>query len=568
MLYLPASHSLASCMYITKTDDDILSDVRLFGEPAAAVLPAFMQGINITEDDVQRVETLLFKEDGSLNAQGLLQALNVDLQNTSDTLQSLLMEGGTPEDEVRQLEEKELFLADAVAKVEDIVADGMDSCPGGCSDSEESNGSMKKAQSHAETKVMYRKGWRMVSREHIWERGYDLNQFGREWDCETGEFCDGHSVNWMPEAQQALFRAARHGESCPQKLAALVDQGASVNAYDPCANFVTALHWAAWRGHHRTCAVLCDLGANVSALASCGSSALHLSAFWGHVKVSQVLVRCGCPLWHRRRIDNRTALDLALRVTNARGDRTRVIVFLRQLMNLTNVAYHSMEPAEPHSLRPSQESDSHDLCPEAHGCGITELKDDEDSEELLTDGLYEWQGPPGNEVFPELGHGHDVRGQWVRTNKPNVPSRPKLCLDTQTVGGGGPDEEVDMTDVYVTLPAGPYVAPWLLQEGEPDAAGQGWDGFGHAPANARDYLVAAKEEEAAARQELAEAVHQTEFNTTVASAAVSSGMVDAVLDANAGWAERNIRGSGTEYGRNSMQSKSMRGLGLHRKDDF
>ena len=155
MLYLPASHSLASCMYITKTDDDILSDVRLFGEPAAAVLPAFMQGINITEDDVQRVETLLFKEDGSLNAQGLLQALNVDLQNTSDTLQSLLMEGGTPEDEVRQLEEKELFLADAVAKVEDIVADGWDS-GGGCSDSEESNGSMKKAQSHAETKVMYR----------------------------------------------------------------------------------------------------------------------------------------------------------------------------------------------------------------------------------------------------------------------------------------------------------------------------------------------------------------------------------------------------------------------------
>jgi hypothetical protein len=125
-----------------------------------------------------------------------------------------------------------------------------------------------------------------------------------------------------------------------------------------------------------------------------------------------------------------------------------------------------------------------------------------------------------------------------------------------------------MTDVYVTLPAGPYVAPWLLQEGEPDAAGQGWDGFGHAPANARDYLVAAKEEEAAARQELAEAVHQTEFNTTLASAAVSSGMVDAVLDANAGWAERNIRGSGTEYGRDSMQSKSMRGLGLHRKDDF
>jgi hypothetical protein len=34
------------------------------------------------------------------------------------------------------------------------------------------------------------------------------------------------------------------------------------------------------------------------------------------------------------------------------------------------------------------------------------------------------------------------------------------------------------------------------------------------------------------------------------------------------WSDRDIKGSGTEYGKGSMQSKSMRRLGLHRKGEF
>ena len=58
---------------------------------------------------------------------------------------------------------------------------------------------------------------------------------------------------------------------------------------------------------------LIGLGANRSALASCGSSPLHFSAFLGHLKVSRLLVEAGSDPWHRRRADGRTALDLALR---------------------------------------------------------------------------------------------------------------------------------------------------------------------------------------------------------------------------------------------------------------
>ena len=34
------------------------------------------------------------------------------------------------------------------------------------------------------------------------------------------------------------------------------------------------------------------------------------------------------------------------------------------------------------------------------------------------------------------------------------------------------------------------------------------------------------------------------------------------------YTDRDIKGSGTEYGKTSMQSKNMRRLGLHRKDQY
>lgn len=47
----------------------------------------------------------------------------------------------------------------------------------------------------AEPSTFKRRG-RTLSRAHAYWDGYDLNQFGREWDCETGEFADGHLPEW------------------------------------------------------------------------------------------------------------------------------------------------------------------------------------------------------------------------------------------------------------------------------------------------------------------------------------------------------------------------------------
>ena len=64
-----------------------------------------------------------------------------------------------------------------------------------------------------------------------------------------------------------------------------------------------------------------------------------------------------------------------------------------------------------------------------------------------------------------------------------------------------------------------------------------------------------------------QAMHELEFNTTVASVA-SAEDADHRLTMDVNWHDRSIQGSGTEYGKKSMQSKSMRRLGMHRKDQY
>lgn len=69
--------------------------------------------------------------------------------------------------------------------------------------------------------VYYRDG-KPLTRDHIWRDGFDMNQFAREWNCATGAFVDGHLPTWVPEEQEALFQAARHGEVSRSRLASLL----------------------------------------------------------------------------------------------------------------------------------------------------------------------------------------------------------------------------------------------------------------------------------------------------------------------------------------------------------
>jgi len=86
----------------------------------------------------------------------------------------------------------------------------------------------------------------------------------------------------------------------------------------------------------------------------------------------------------------------------------------------------------------------------------------------------------------------------------------------------------------------------------------------------RDYFLAQREDDAAAVQLGAQQEHEREFNTTVASLASSRATIDPheVHQLEGDYAERDLVGSGREYGKTSMQSKSMRRLDLHRKDHY
>jgi len=211
-----------------------------------------------------------------------------------------------------------------------------------------------------------------------------------------------------------------------------------------------------------------------------------------------------------------------------------------------------------------------------------ELFEDSSSEEHDS-GEYEWDGPPGNQFFPDLDP-HPV-GRWVRTK--NVSSPPLAPPALRSL-------ESDSDEVYVTLPPGPYVPPWLqVQEevdepedkeelddhddgaeevGERRSTGGGvhtQDG-GVKYASVRDYFLAQREDDAAAVQLSAQQEHEREYNTTVASLASSRATIDPreAHQLEGGYAERDLAGSGREYGKTSMQSKSMRRLDLHRKDHY
>jgi hypothetical protein len=177
---------------------------------------------------------------------------------------------------------------------------------------------------------------------------------------------------------------------------------------------------------------------------------------------------------------------IALRATNEAGDRTRVIVYLRCVMNLTTQTYYSKvrERVWQGESMVSVCSDSSVL---EEADIIASLPEDSDSDSQRESDEYEWEGPPGDIFFPELSS-HYPQGRWVRTQKglelaaarkaqkqqqrealPPVPhsrTHPEQQAQKRKLLGGqsGEAESSGSSEVLVTVPPGPYVPDWLRAE--------------------------------------------------------------------------------------------------------
>jgi len=178
---------------------------------------------------------------------------------------------------------------------------------------------------------------------------------------------------------------------------------------------------------------------------------------------------------------------------------------------------------------------------------LDELDGEEESERGSDE--YSWEGPPGDPMFPSpTPH---PKGRWVR-KKPKkeknatIASAPPEAEWSQ--GCGNCSEEAvseDVTDVFVTLPPGPYVPPWLQSghedvddddvedrtvymdgqvtedggEGEIDRdRGSRRDKEGQIYDTVHEYFLAQKEEAAADAQLRAQVEYAREFNTSMPTA--------------------------------------------------
>ena len=121
----------------------------------------------------------------------------------------------------------------------------------------------------------------------------------------------------------SILAAARAGDGPAVAAALEADAGAAAET-DKLSR--TPLHLAAWAGHVSIVGLLCDAGADVSALAVDGVMPLHFAAQNGHEAVCKELIKRGARVNARDSKRQATALHLAA----AKGHRD-LIAYLESL---------------------------------------------------------------------------------------------------------------------------------------------------------------------------------------------------------------------------------------------
>ncbi len=123
------------------------------------------------------------------------------------------------------------------------------------------------------------------------------------------EIAEGADVNqWDFALGTPLLIAAEKGLLAVAAM--LISEGADVNLKDPTSGF-TALHATAFAGHIGVAEVLIEQGAEVIALGMAGSTPLHLAATFNHVDTATLLIDRGADLLAPRGTFERTPLHEA-----------------------------------------------------------------------------------------------------------------------------------------------------------------------------------------------------------------------------------------------------------------
>ena len=108
--------------------------------------------------------------------------------------------------------------------------------------------------------------------------------------------------------KRALHAAAEHGQVAV--LEWLVESGIDANINKPDDDARSALHWAAWKGHHDAVEALIEMGALVTRPTRTGFTALHYAACSGSIDTIKVLLMNGASLTAKDE-SNRSPAELA-----------------------------------------------------------------------------------------------------------------------------------------------------------------------------------------------------------------------------------------------------------------
>jgi len=160
-----------------------------------------------------------------------------------------------------------------------------------------------------------RRALQCIAARHSYEALSDLLKDSRNNSAEQES--QGAETKSTEEDRDALSVELHEAVKKPdlERVEALLNKGANVNARDSLRDNWTPLHWAAYKGHEAVAVLLVRRGADVSARESKnGGTPLHYAVHQGHYSTVRVLVQHAAP------IDARTMLDaLPIDIAEQRG---------------------------------------------------------------------------------------------------------------------------------------------------------------------------------------------------------------------------------------------------------